>query len=174
MSKSFRLICALLCIGFFTSAQGIKPQSSKVSFELSNLMINTVEGSFTEIEGRVNLNPESPEKSLIFVCVKSSSINTANEKRDEHLRAEDFFAADKFPNICFVGEGFTYLGNNEWEVQGVFEIKGQKKQISLKIKDLKGQLTCSFVIDRLDYGIGQDYSTFTIGQEVTLSVNLQH
>lgn len=90
---------------------------SKVGFEIPHLVISTVEGRFTQFDGKVNVADDFA-KSTVKVQVDLASIDTSNGKRDEHLRSPDFFDVKKTPKMIFEStgiqetpEGFKLLGN---------------------------------------------------------------
>ncbi|RYZ86123.1 MAG: polyisoprenoid-binding protein, partial [Proteobacteria bacterium] len=63
----------------------IDPAHSKVGFEISHLVVSTVEGKFTDFEGMITVDPKI-EKSKVELTIKTASIDTANADRDKHLK----------------------------------------------------------------------------------------
>jgi polyisoprenoid-binding protein YceI len=157
-----------------TQAQNLDTSQSKVSFEVQNLKVNTVEGSFSGLSGWAYLNPDAKKKNLLKVCLEASTIHTGISMRDKNLRGPDFFDVSQYPQICFTGKTYKYLGDNRWEVKGILQVKDQKKEITVWLIQNNQLLTCQFTINRLEYGLGPDYSSFTIGEEVTIKVQLHH
>lgn len=97
-----RTITAILFIVISVSlahAQKIDTQRSKTKFSVSNLGFRTVEGTISGIQGNVIFNPTDLSSSIIDVTLDVSTINTDNEKRDEHLKKEDFFEVKTYPTI---------------------------------------------------------------------------
>lgn len=94
--------------------------------------------------------------------IDTASIDTDNQKRDDHLKSEDFFASEKFPKMTFEMTSYKTNGD-EGEVTGNLTIRGITKAIKLKvedistIKDFKGQNRVGFTlegkINRLDYDL---------------------
>ncbi|MGZ3696355.1 MAG: YceI family protein, partial [Bdellovibrionota bacterium] len=76
----------------------IDPMHSKVGFEISHLVISSVEGKFMKFTGKIEL-AEKFEKSKFTMNVETASVDTGVAKRDEHLRSADFFDAAKFPEM---------------------------------------------------------------------------
>lgn len=115
---------ALMISSLFINAQTINKTESKVEFEVSNMGVRTVEGTFTGMEGTVVFNESDLKNSNFYVCVSAGSINTESEKRDEHLKNEDFFEVVKFPNICFESSAITetddgYLAKGKLTMHGI-------------------------------------------------------
>lgn len=171
--KKLTLLIGLLFGITSIKAQAVLPAQSKVSFEISNLLVNTVEGSFSGLKGTVKLNTERPNQSKFEVCLDPATINTANEKRDDHLRNEDFFWVEKHPSICFTGTKFIKLANGKWKIEGQMEIRGVTNTITVELVQNGKEVNCTFVVNRLDYEVGMDYGSFSAGEEVNLKVKLQ-
>lgn len=166
------LLFSLAFVGL--QAQNIDTLNSKVQFEVENLGFNTVEGSFSGIQGWAYLNPDAKKKNLLKVCLNASSISTGIKMRDKNLRGEDFFEVETYPNICFIGASYKYLGDNRWEVKGTLKIKDKEQEITVWIIQQNKALSCQFTIDRRYFGLGESYFNFTIGEEVVVKVRLQH
>jgi polyisoprenoid-binding protein YceI len=77
------------------------PNHSTVGFSVKHMVATTVRGQFTKFSSTVELNKEDPAKSSIELRVDPSSINTNNEKRDNHLRSQDFLDVQKCPEMSF-------------------------------------------------------------------------
>lgn len=171
--KTLQLILSLT-LGFSClQAQSIIDSKSKVSFEISNLVFSSVEGSFSGLNGIVALDAKNVDQSKFQVCLNPATINTGNEKRDDHLRNEDFFWVEKHAKICFTGTKFSALEGGRWQIQGKLEIRGISKKITVEILQKGNQISCQFTVNRLDYEVGMDYGSFTAGEEVTLKAQLQ-
>lgn len=172
MRSILYIFLALVFNANFLIAQSIDGDKSKVDFEISNLAFNTVEGSFSGLTGKVYLNEHARNKSIFKVCLDPATIETGIDKRDEHLRSEDFFWVSEYPEICFTGKSFAYLGEGRWQIKGNLEIRDVKKEITVILQKNDKQISCNFTIKRLDYNVGNDTSTFTAGDEVKLMVQI--
>ncbi len=80
----------------------IDPAHSRIGFVARHAMITKVRGSFDEFEGGGVLDAENPENSSVRLTIKTASIDTRNADRDNHLRSNDFFDMEKYPEITFV------------------------------------------------------------------------
>ena len=85
-------------IALAQSAQSYKvdPLHSKVTFEVAHLVISTVNGEFKKFEGNFKFNPDNFSQSQLDASVETNSIDTAVQKRDDHLKSPDFFDTKKF------------------------------------------------------------------------------
>jgi polyisoprenoid-binding protein YceI len=143
----------------------IDPVHSTVSFKIRHLGISYVSGGFTDFAGNGTFDAEKPEASSIAVTVKTESITTANQKRDKHLRGDDFFDVEKFPTMSFESKSVKKSGADTYEVTGDFTLLGVSKSVTVTVKDLgsadgmQGEKRhggeTQFTIKRSDWGMGK-------------------
>src|SRR5690242_240934 len=79
----------------------VDPTHAHLEFAVKHLMINTVRGKFTEVQGTVELDPADLTTAKADVTIGAKSVQTGVEQRDNHLRSADFFDVEKFPAITF-------------------------------------------------------------------------
>lgn len=103
---------------------------TNIGFVARHAMVTKVRGKFEEFEGTINRDEPSAT-----VTVKTASINTGNADRDAHVRGEDFFAVDQFPEMTFSTTGFDIDEAGNGTVTGDLTIKGVTKSIELKVED---------------------------------------
>jgi polyisoprenoid-binding protein YceI len=56
----------------------------------------------TDFSGQILLDPSDVTRSSVRVTIEAASIDTNNERRDDHLRSADFFEVERFPQLTFV------------------------------------------------------------------------
>src|SRR5215204_3924415 len=83
----------------------IDPAHSSVEFAVRHLMITTVKGRFTDVQGSVVLDDTNPAAAAATITIGVASIDTREPQRDAHLRSADFFDAESFPTITFRSTG---------------------------------------------------------------------
>ena len=153
----------LLTFGLAKASEYINDNShTTVGFSVKHMMITNVKGDFKTYDGMIDFDKDKKTFKVLKASIDTNSIDTANEKRDEHLRSEDFFASEKFPKMTFEMTSYKTNGD-EGEVTGNLTIRGITKAIKLKvedistIKDFKGQNRVGFTlegkINRLDYDL---------------------
>ena len=153
----------LLTFGLANASEYIIDNShTTVGFSVKHMMITNVKGDFKTYDGMIDFNKDKKTFKVLKASLDTNSIDTANEKRDEHLRSEDFFASEKFPKMTFEMTSYKTNGD-EGEVTWNLTIRGITKAIKLKvedistIKDFKGQNRVGFTlegkINRLDYDL---------------------
>jgi polyisoprenoid-binding protein YceI len=144
----------------FVSAQSFAPvdSSSNVSFRIKNLGFNTT-GSFSGLAGVITFNPVDPGGCSFDVHIDANTVNSGNDMRDKHLRAEDFFDVKNYPQIRFVSAKVTGTRKNgTLFVSGKLTMKGITKDVSFPftaqpVED--GYLfNGAFSINRRDFKVG--------------------
>jgi polyisoprenoid-binding protein YceI len=145
-----------------TGTYTIDASHSTLGFVARHAMVAKVRGAFNEFEGTATLDADNPAASTARVTIKAASIDTRNSQRDEHLRSNDFFAMDEFPEITFVSTGVSVDGDT-YELTGDLTVKGVTKSVTIPFeyegsaKDPFGNdrvgFSGSLVINRKDYGV---------------------
>jgi polyisoprenoid-binding protein YceI len=175
MKKILFLHFAALFI-IHVSAQNFSPidNGSTVSFSIKNFGI-TVNGSFKGLEGNIIFNQANIASSSFNVTVKSATVNTDNNSRDNHLRKEDYFNVASFPTINLIS---TKVSNSTkagtYIIDAILTIKGTKKNISFPFTvspNANGYLfSGSFIINRRDFNVGG--SSMILSDKLTVSLNV--
>ena len=154
---------------------------SKVGFAISHLMISEVEGRFGEFEITATADDAFSEPSF-DVEINTASIDTDNERRDNHLKSDDFFAAETNPAITFKTTVFEKTGEKTFQITGDLTMHGVTKPVTLEGKlngvitdqrsnKLKAGLKLTGTIDRNDFGVGS--KPFPIGDDVEMTIHLE-
>ncbi len=162
----------------------IDPVHSELSFRIRHLL-GRVAGTFGEWEGTVVMDSVTPANSRVDVTVKTASIDTRVAPRNEHLRSNDFFAADSFPTITFKSRNVVMNGN-KIRVLGDLTIRGRTKPVVLigtyegRFQDPWGKMRTAFLasttIDRTDFGVafnGPFQEIGQIGNEVKIEIAIE-
>jgi polyisoprenoid-binding protein YceI len=108
---------------------------SHVGFAVRHMMVSNVRGEFKTLAGTVTYDPSAPENTALDVKIDVASVNTREEKRDEHLRSADFFDAAKFPHITFVSKQTRKSGDG-LELKGDLTIAGTTREVTLAVEDI--------------------------------------
>ncbi|UCC85001.1 MAG: YceI family protein [Gemmatimonadota bacterium] len=149
-----------------------------------------VSGRFEDFEIDLAFDPESPERSSVEVRIAVPSINTSNEKRDNHLRSGDWFEAESYPYITFKSSSVTQTAADRLLARGELTIKDVTQEVELPItllgvqdipeqmREMLGGVTqvASFQaetkLDRRDYGVGTGNWAMTavVGADVGVEI----
>ncbi len=161
----------------------IDPLHSSVVFKIDHLGFSYVYGMFGDISGTAMVDEKNPKNSSLDVTIKTASINTNVDKRDEHLRSPDFFNAKQFPNITFKSESIKKGKGGKYEVTGTFELHGVKKKMTVPLerhrtgKDQDGKTrtggSADFTVKRSDFGMNFMQGENMVGDVVHLFVSLE-
>lgn len=163
------IIALLLFVVSATYAQEIDKKASVVNFQVSNMKVRTVAGSFTGMEGEVLFDTKKLNDSFFRVCIDASSVNTANEKRDDHLRNEDFFHVEVYPQICFASTSIVKTQEG-YTTKGMLTMHGVEREESIDFVFDGKNLIGTMEVSRLDYKVGVDTNTSMVGEMITLQI----
>lgn len=158
-----------------------------VRFDISHLVISTVEGRFNKFIGTFDYDAAKQTIQNAKISIDVASIDTNEPKRDDHLRGPDFFDAQKYPKITFDTAKLVGKDGKPVQLIGMLEMHGVKKEVTLHV-DFKGAMTdpggsqkivfnLSGKINRLDYGLTWnktlDKGGVAIGEEVNFDIKVE-
>jgi len=137
---------------------------SSAHFTVRHMMISNVRGEFSRVSGNVLLDPVDVTRSQIEVHIETASINTREEKRDEHLLSADFFDVAKHPKITFRSKRIVAKGDAEYQVTGDLSIRGVTRDVTFAVEgptpvvkdpwgNLRVGITATAKINRRDFGL---------------------
>lgn len=106
---------------------------TKVEFTVQHLLISEVTGNFKLFEGIVFSPSEDFTNSDIQFSVDIASINTDNIDRDNHLKSDDFFNAEKFPKMIFKSTSFKKVDGKNYKLSGNLTIRDITKPITFDV-----------------------------------------
>jgi len=191
MRSIVAVVCTLLSVVSISSAQLTKwlldRDHSSFGFAVSHLVISEVTGGFDDFAVDVVSDVDDFTDAKITVVVKTASINTQNQKRDGHLRSDDFFNAEKFPEMRFVGKKMEKVSGNRYKLSGDLTIRDITKPVTLDVKlggvvkdpwgNTKAGFKVSGEVDRFEYGLKWNVTTETgglvAGDVITIVCNLE-
>lgn len=177
-----RLITALIFLtsivpfNSWAETYNIDPAKSTIEFKVRNMGIMNVTGTFDKFRGTVFVDDKDVSKSKVDVSIETASINTGINRRDNHLRSNDFFDVDKFPTMTFVSTRIEG-SSGKLKLIGNLTIKGVTKSVELHVdgpQTVSGsqRRTASAVatINRQDFGVSWGG---VIGDEVSIKINVE-
>jgi polyisoprenoid-binding protein YceI len=111
----------------------LDPLHTQVEFSAKHFGMMTVRGHFAELTATGDIQPEAPEKSNVEVTIRTASIRTHNEQRDNDLRSSYFLEAEKYPTISFKSTKIEAKGPDRGTMTGDLTIKGTTKPVTLNV-----------------------------------------
>lgn len=153
-------------------AQTIDTKKSEVSFKITGGGFFNVKGTFTGMQGNFNFNDTDLENSSFDICIQTTTIDTNNEKRDTHLKSEDFFSVEQYPEICFKSTSVD-TQNNAYVTTGELTMHGVTKTVSIPFTFKNNRFEGTIEINRFDYNIGKDFGPFRVGETATVTITCQ-
>ncbi len=193
MKKQLILVQLSLLALLFTS--GLVAQTkwtvdkvhSNVKFSVSHMVVSEVEGSFKGFDGTIVVSKDNLSDAVINFSVDVASVSTDNVNRDNHLKSDDFFNAEKFPKMTFVSKSMTLVGGNKYKLTGDLTMRDVTKTVEFdvtyggKIQTNDGGYKSGFkaraTIDRTNFGVNFTGTLkaggLMVGNDVEIIVNLE-
>ena len=184
--SSLLIVLMLLCGAALAADEyKIDPVHSYVGFSVTHMMVSTVRGRFTDFSGVIAFDPKDISKSSVKVTIKTASINTEVQQRDNHLRSADFFDVANHPEITFESQSVEKKGN-DYVAHGVLTIRGVSKNVDMPFQ-LRGPVNAgpksllaanaTLTINRQDFGVSWskefDKGQVVVGNDVTIQINVE-
>ena len=146
-----------------TNTWTIDPVHSVAEFAVKHMMVSTVKGRFRSMEGTIYIDEANPTASWVTASIDVASIDTAEPKRDTHLRSDDFFNAERFPKMIFRSTRVEQVDDTHWKVIGDLTIRDVTREVVLdteyegQIKDAYGKQRAAFsaetTLNRKEFGL---------------------
>ena len=161
---------------------------SEVTFRVKHLVIATVSGKFKNFSSALSTESDDFTTAHLRFEVETGSIDTGVEARDKHLRSNDFFNSEAFPNMTFSATAIRQVGGSEHEIDGHLTIRDVTKPVTLKAEfggiatDPYGQLKAGFEVEgkikRKEFGLSWNVMTeaggAVVSDEVRFQANVQY
>jgi polyisoprenoid-binding protein YceI len=141
-------------------------------------------GYFNTWDAEVELDRADMTKSSVKITIDAKSINTRNDRRDNHLKSNDFFATDSFPTITFTSKKIVPNGAGMFIITGDLTMRGRTKEIQVPVREVfydepkagatgpmavaRGRWNGEFRVNRKEYGIMYDSSLNPVGDVVNV------
>lgn len=194
MTEQMKRLFPILLVGMLVLAMPalaaqyeIDAAHSAISFKIKHLTISNVKGTFDDFAGTFTFDPAAPTGGAVEAVIQVASVSTGNEKRDEHLRAPDFFDAAQFPTITFKSTGLAMTSATEGVLKGSLTMHGVTREVTLAlvfngaIKDPWGNDKAGFSatgkLDRTEFGLAygkvMEGGGLMIGNDVEFALEIE-
>jgi polyisoprenoid-binding protein YceI len=134
----------------------IDPVHSIAEFSVKHMVIATVKGRFRSLSGTLTVDEANPANSRVEASIDVASIDTGDPQRDAHLRSDDFFNAERFPQMTFRSTRVEHVEDDRWKVYG-----------DLTIRDITREVVLDTEFDGRTVGLyGKEVAAFTATTEL--------
>jgi polyisoprenoid-binding protein YceI len=187
--RSLALLAALATATPAAAATyAVDASHTQVGFAISHMMVSTVRGSFGTVSGTVEYDPKNIAATKVEATVGVTSVDTNEDKRDEHLRTAEFFDVAQFPEMKFISTGVKNVKKDSFELLGNLTIRGVTKPVTLTVKTLapeakdpwggmRSGTRATGTINRQDFGLtwnkALDGGGYIVGDEVEISLDVE-
>jgi polyisoprenoid-binding protein YceI len=181
------LVCALALVALATPAAlaaetfAIDPVHSAVLFKVNHLGVSNFYGRFQDVTGTYVLDADNPAASSLDVTIKAESVDTHNEKRDQHLKSPDFFNVKQFPVLTMKSKSVKKTGDKTFRVTADLTVHGVTKEVTFDAtqvgagKDPWGGYRSGFegslTLKRSEYDV--KFMPGGVGEDVTILISVE-
>jgi polyisoprenoid-binding protein YceI len=146
----------------------LDPSHTEVGFAVKHLMISTVKGRFTKVSGSVEVDP-AKSKVDVSVTIDATTVSTADEKRDAHLRSGDFLQAEVHPTLEFRGQRIEGNIASKFALHGQLTIRGVTRPVTVYVVN-QGRVTDPWGNERVGYNATATISRKDFGLEWNMAL----
>ena len=189
MKRITIVLLAIFVATAFASAQSdwkLDKVHSSITFTARHMVISEVVGSFKDFTIVLKSAKDDFSDAEVQSTIKVASLSTDNAMRDGHLKSDDFFNAEKFPEINFKSTSFEKLSDNKYKIFGDLTIRDVTKRVTFDailsgtLKTDRGVLAAwkaTTTINRFDYNLKWNKTLeaggLIVGQDVIITLNLE-
>jgi len=128
-----------------------EPGHTAAEFSVRHMMVTWVRGSFKNVQGSLDFDPNNPEATTLSVTMDAKSVWSGDEARDKHLRTADFLDVENHPTITFKSTKVEKVDDKNFKITGDFTLRGVTKEVVLDTT-YNGQWMTPFWVDGKDEG----------------------
>ena len=174
--KKLSLLLALLFAVSINAQTKSFASSSKATFEVGNMIFNTVEGSISGARG----SAEYDDGILVAIAgtLDANTIKSGNTTRDSHLKdKEEFFNTKATPRIDFTAKEVVFVGKSSgvttYKLRGYLTLREVSNEIEIEVQEASANhLVSTFTVNRDLWGLGEGYPSAVIAKEVEVKVDI--
>jgi len=155
---------------------------TNIGFSARHLVVAKTRGRFAAFRGEVVVG-EDPFDSRVDVEIDVASVDSRDDKRDDHLRSVDFFDAEAFPTITYHGHAVRPAAHGKYTVDGELTVRGVTRPVELTVEfhgavsdpwgGTRAGFSASAEVNREDFGLTWNQALEGGGVLVGKTVNLE-
>ncbi len=172
----------------------VDQEHTTIGFKIKHFGISSVTGKFKKYDVDLQWDTTDPLKSAVTATIDTKSIDTGIDKRDNHLRSDDFFKTEKFPTMTFKGKKVMKVKCSKeqkdeeyttcYNVMGDLTLLSTTKEVTLNVgaqhiedewKNKRLGVSATTKINREDFGmkLTEGFLSKAVGKQVTITINLE-
>lgn len=166
----------------------IDSRHSSAQFSVRHMMISNVKGEFSNVQGTVEFDGKDPRSIKVDATIDTTTINTREAQRDQHLKSAEFFDVAAFPTMTFKSKRVEQVQQGSFKLVGDLTIHGVTKEVVLdvagpsgEVKDQRGNVhigtSATTKINRRDFGLKWngvvEGGGLVVGDEVSITLDLE-
>ena len=167
----------------------LDPSHTSAHFTVRHMLVSTVPGQLGPVVGWIRYDGKNPSSIAVSVAIDVTTINTQNPGRDRHLRTDDFFNVEQYPDITFVSKRVEGAQQGSFKLVGDLTIRGVTKEVVLDVEGPHGPVqraadrppivgaTATTSINRKDFGVKYnaliEAGGAVVSDEVKITINLE-
>ncbi|WP_339810751.1 YceI family protein [uncultured Imperialibacter sp.] len=184
MKKLLTLIFAVASTQLFAQSWELDKSHTNIKFTVTHMVVSEVDGTFGDFSGTVTGGDDKFVGAAVEFTAQTASVDTDSERRDTHLKSDDFFNAEKFPTIKFSGKIVNEGG--KYYLAGNFTMRDVTKPVKFDVKyngkvdtgrGMKAGFKVTGAINRFDYGLKWDAALeaggLVVADEVQITCNVE-
>lgn len=160
---------------------------SEIGFKVKHMMITNVNGTFGQFTATATTDGDDFSTAQFNFSAGIDSINTGVADRDAHLKSDDFFNAEAYPELTFKSTGVSKKDDENYVISGELTIRDVTKHVDLDaefggiVVDPYGQtkagLTITGKIKRSEFGLKwsaiTEAGSIVVSDEIKLNSEVQ-
>jgi polyisoprenoid-binding protein YceI len=168
--------------GYVAGTWTIDTVHSDVSFYVRHLGVSKVRGHFAEFSGTV-VTAENPLESKVSAVIRTASVNTRNDMRDDHVRGGDFLDVENHPEMTFTSGEVRAKSSEVFELDGELTLRGVTKPVTLQLElngfgqNPQGNPIAGFSatteISRGDFGVTGGAAGAAVGDKIRIALEIE-
>jgi polyisoprenoid-binding protein YceI len=180
--KKVLVLLAFLSVSLFATTYAVDRSHSSVEFKVRHMLVSNTKGIFRDFDGTFDYDDKERKLTALSGDIRVNSIDTDDQKRDDHLKKSEFFDSQKFKLITF-----KMVGQEGGSITGDLTIKGVTKRVTLdyefggEVTDPWGKKRAAFSlegkINRKEFGLSfnqvLDTGGAVVGDIVKLYIEIE-
>lgn len=162
----------------------IDASHTTVGFKITHMGISSTVGRFGDVAGKVAISDGKLDATTADVTIKTTSVYTGTQKRDDHLRDDDFFKVSQFPEMTFKSKAVKNVTGDGFDLVGDLTMLGVTKEVTLKVTGVSKEIddpwggkrrgaSATTTLKRSDFGMTWGLDNGALGDEVEIFIELE-